>query len=111
MFLLLIRDSVHCFLAHVYSQFLYFGNSEANRPEKPCWPAQFLPWPSIACAVNERPGEGNACSLLEHDQWLEDAIKLFIHDLKRPLHLVKGEGMGRQEGGVYALHFEDTQQT
>jgi hypothetical protein len=34
---------------------------------------------------------------LKNDQWLENTIEFFVHDLERSLHLVKQEGVRRHE--------------
>jgi hypothetical protein len=49
-------------------------------------------------------------SHLENDERLEDAIELLVHHLKGSLHLVKGEGMGRHERGIDALHLQHAQE-
>src|SRR6266487_1680254 len=49
-------------------------------------------------------------SLLENDERFEDAIEFFVHNLVGSLHLIKGEGMGRHERGIDALHLQHAQQ-
>src|SRR5215469_12050572 len=51
-----------------------------------------------------------AVSPLEDDERLEDTVELFVHNLESSLHLVKGEGMGRHERRIDALHLQHAQE-
>ena len=53
---------------------------------------------------------GAGVTHLEGDERLEDAIELLIHNLERPLHLVKGKGVRRHERGIDALHLQHAQE-
>ena len=48
--------------------------------------------------------------LLENDEWLEDALEFFVHDLEGSIQLVEWEGMCRHERGIDALHLKDAEE-